>query len=349
MTATRNGRAHGGPTVLDVAKLAGVSTQTVSRVANGRTNVEEPTRKRVLEAMRTLNYRPNAAARSLATARTGTIGLITSTLSTYGTMRIVDGISDAAQTHGYTIALMPLKLPSAGDVSGAAASMARLHVDGVIVIVESSALEKLSLDLPAGLPVVLTDGDASHRFLSIDSDAETGVRVAVEHLIALGHTHISHVAGPLDSYQAGVRTRSWANTLRDHKLRAPRPLRGDWSAESGYAAGRRLARAGKATAVVAANDQMALGVIRAYADEGLRVPQDVSVIGFDDMLESRHFVPRLTTIRQDFPEIGRQAVRALHDRMDPSHSPEPVAPVPTVFIERESTSVPHSGGPPASQ
>jgi DNA-binding LacI/PurR family transcriptional regulator len=339
MTARRS-RAHGGPTLSDVAKLAGVSPITASRVANGHNNVEEPTRLRVVDAMKQLNYRPNSAARSLATARTRTIGLITSTLSSYGTTRTLDGISDAALEHGYTIALMPLKMPSAGEVSGAAASMAGLDVDGIIVMVESRALEEHSLNLPTGTPVVVTDGDASHRFLSVDSDAGPGVRTAVEHLISLGHKEIWHVAGPTESYEARVREAAWAETLRAHDLGVPGPIFGNWSTDSGYAAGTRLARDGKATAIFAANDQMALGVIRAYVDAGLSVPGDVSVVGFDDMLESRFFVPRLTTVAQDFSELGRRAVQALLDRMDPSGKPKPIEPVPTEFVERESTSAP---------
>lgn len=337
MSTAKSGPSRRAATVFDVAKLAGVSAQTVSRVSNARTNVDAATRERVLSAMRTLNYRPNVAARALASAKTRNIGLITSTLSTYGTMRTLDAISYAALDHGYTITLMPLSLPSGGEVSGAAAGMARQDVDGIIVIVESSALEHARMDLPAGIPVIVTDGDASHRFQSVDSDAAPGVRAAMEHLIGLGHTQISHIAGPTASYDARVRREAWEASLLTHRLPVPEVHYGDWTADSGYDIGVLLAESAWPTAVFAANDQMALGVMRAYTDAGHSIPADLSVVGFDDMLESRYFIPRLTTIRQDFDELGRRAMQALLDRMDTESLSPPIEPVPAEFIIREST------------
>ena len=340
MAQAKNSRSHGGPTVSDVARLAAVSAQTVSRVSNSRTNVDPGTRDRVLAAMKTLGYRPNLAARSLVTARTRNIGLITSTLSSYGTMRTLDAISDAALEFGYTITLMPLKLPSAGEVSGAAATMARQDVDGIIVMVESSVLEQATMDLPLGVPVVVTDGDVGHRFQSVDSDAQPGIAAAMDHLLALGHRNIWHVAGPTASYDARVRRDLWESSLRAQGLRVPHVYYGDWSARSGYQIGSHLAELNEATAIFAANDQMALGIVRAYADSGKSVPLDLSVVGFDDMTESDQFIPRLTTIRQDFAELGRRALNAVIDRIDRGQQHAPIEPVPTAFVERESTGVP---------
>ena len=337
MPEVKNSRSHGGPTVSDVAKLAGVSAQTVSRVSNSRTNVDPGTRDRVLAAMKTLGYRPNLAARSLVTARTRNIGLITSTLSSYGTMRTLEAISDTALELGYTITLMPLKLPSAGEVSGAAANMARQDVDGIIVMVESSVLEQATMDLPFGIPVVVTDGDVGHRFQSVDSDAEPGIAAAIKHLVGLGHRSISHVAGPTASYDARIRRELWEAELRAHGLSGPHVFYGDWSARSGYHIGSHLSELNQATAIFAANDQMALGIVRAYADAGKSVHKDLSIVGFDDMTESEQFIPRLTTIRQDFGELGRRALKAVIERIDSKQPHKAIDAVPTVFIEREST------------
>jgi DNA-binding LacI/PurR family transcriptional regulator len=303
--------------------------------------VDPATRDRVLAAMSTLGYHPNHAARSLATGRFGSIGIITSTLSSYGTSRTLDGVADAARKAGYTLTLLPLSLPSSGEVSGATARMAGQNVDGIIVMVESDALERAIIDLPHGTPVVVSDGDASHRFRSVDSDPVPGIKGAIEHLVSLGHTHIWHVAGPANSYDAQIRRDVWESTLQSHRLPVSNVYYGDWSSRSGFRIGEHLATLDGPTAIFSANDQMALGLVRAYTDAGIDVPRDISIVGFDDMTESEQFVPRLTTIRQDFAEMGRRAVAALLEAMDSSDTRE-IEQVPTELVIRESTAPPRS-------
>lgn len=324
----------------DVALLAGVSAQTVSRVSNGRQNVDPLTRARVREAMTTLGYRANSAARSLATGSFRSIGVIASTLTTYGAQQVLDGVADEARRQGYDVVLMPLKAPSPEEISGAAdAMLGRHNVDAIVVGVESAALDALFGGLHVDVPLVVTDGGVAHPlFPSADSDPEPGLRAALTHLIAGGHTRIWHVGGPPDSNAAVRRREIWEQVLREHDLQVEAPLTTDWSSRSGYEAGLVVAAAAhRPTAVVCVNDQTALGLVRALADRAVRVPADVSVVGFDDVEAADFSVPRLSTVRHDVQEIGRRAVRTLVRELSPESDVGPLGLVPSVFVEREST------------
>ncbi|GAA2868633.1 LacI family DNA-binding transcriptional regulator [Streptosporangium fragile] len=298
----------------DVARLAGVSPQTVSRVANNRTNVEEATRERVLAAMRALGYQPNIAARALATGRFGTIGVISFTLNRYGNVRTLDGITTAARAEGFSISLVGVTALTHQEVNDAFTRLTTQAVDGVVII-ESEVLDMRSLRLPPGVPVVISDGHGGEEFPAVDSDQAGGARLATEHLLDLGHPTVWHVAGPPDSNSARHRHASWRQTLERAGRPVPQVLFGDWTAESGYLIGGYLAALPEVSAVFAANDQMALGVIRALHEAGRAVPGDVSVVGFDDMPESAYFWPGLTTIRQDFDQGGRICVDILLEQI----------------------------------
>ncbi|WP_432520800.1 LacI family DNA-binding transcriptional regulator [Kineococcus sp. SYSU DK006] len=334
-------RLHRAASMADVARLAGVSAQTVSRVVNDRANVDPATRERVLAAVDQLGYRANAAARTLATGSSRTIGVIASTLSTHGAVLVLDGITEEAARHGYRISLVPVHAPSLRDVSGVATALAGRDVDALVVCVASSVLREASAGLPVDVPVVVTDGDGQDVFPAVDSDPRPGVRAAVEHLLGLGHRRIAHLAGPDDSATARRRTTVWAQVLREHGLPVPAAPAGDWSAASGAALGAALlAEHPATTAVVCANDQMALGLLRACADAGVRVPHDLSVTGFDDVEAAAYAVPRLSTVRHDLVEVGRRAVRAVLQRLDPGADVGPVGLVPSEFVVRESTAAP---------
>ncbi|MFD6278968.1 LacI family DNA-binding transcriptional regulator [Streptomyces sp. NPDC060209] len=295
----------------DVARRAGVSGQTVSRVANGRDNVGAATRERVLAAMSELGYRPNSAARALRSGQFRSIGVIVFTLTSYGNLRTLEAVAAAATERRYTITLLPLTHPTHADVSIALDRLGEQAVDGVIVLIESHLIGTAEAQLRRGIPVVVVDSRAADRSAVVDTDQFTGARMATEHLLELGHETVWHVAGPRDSYSADLRLRGWRETLLAHGRPVPEPIHGDWYSDSGYAAGQRLATEPELTAVFAANDQMALGVLRALTEAHRRIPQDVSVAGFDDMPEARNFIPPLTTVHQDFAAIGRTAVQAL--------------------------------------
>jgi DNA-binding LacI/PurR family transcriptional regulator len=321
----------------DVAAMAGVSSQTVSRVANHLPNVEDDTRQRVLSAMRLLGYRPNTAARALATGSFGVLGVISFSLTAYGNARTLGAISSAAQLHGYTVNVITAKAPTEQAVHEAFDRLALQAVDG-IVIIEAQILDSPSLRLPDGVPVVIADGAANQRIPTVDIDQSYGAQAATQHLLDLGHRTVWHIAGPQDSYAAQRRAESWHATLKASGRPVPPVVFGDWSAQSGFAAGRQLAQRNDVTAVFAANDQMALGVILALHQAGRSVPGDVSVVGFDDMEEARFFLPPLTTIRQDFEEVGQRCVSLLLEHINSGHVPVGAAySISPTLVTREST------------
>lgn len=330
-------RRRRGPSMADVAREAGVSGQTVSRVSNGRTNVDEETRDRVLAAMRKVGYRPNSAARALRSGQFRNIGVIMFTLSSFGNMRTLDSIAIAAANAGYSITLIPVRHPTQGEVSVAFTRLSEQAVDGVVIIIEAHLIDETDIELPDGLPVVVIDSSARYRYPVVDTDQAEGARLATEHLLDLGHETVWHVSGPSGSYSAERRRDSWSRTLRAHGRDVPPVVEGDWSTDAGYRAGVALAERPAVTAVFVANDQMALGVLRALHERGLGVPGQVSVVGFDDMAESSNFWPPLTTVHQHFEDVGRHSVDLLIRTIKQGGSEATSMLVPTRLVVRAST------------
>ena len=325
------------PSMRDVAEHAGVSGQTVSRVSNGHSNVDPATRQRVIDSMRELGYRPNSAARALRLGRFRTIGVIMFTLRTFGNMRTLDAIVTEAARADYSVTLLPVRAATMDQVSGAYSRLSEAALDGVIIIFEADLLDEAKFTLPPGLPVVLIDSDTGDEYTVVDTDQADGARQATEHLLGLGHRQVWHIAGPESSFAAVRRAESWRRTLREHGIEPPAALHGDWSTESGYRHGRTLGRREDVTAIFAANDQMALGLMRALHELGRDVPGDISVVGFDDLEEAHSFWPPLTTIRQDFDEVGHQAIRKLLAKVHSENEENEKIIVPTRLIIREST------------
>lgn len=328
------------PSQLDVARAAGVSGQTVSRVANGMANVDEKTRQRVVAAMREVGYRPNSAARALRSGHFQTLGVIMSDLSTVGNSRTLDAICTSAAEADYSISLMPLLEPTQQGVAGAFRRLGEQAVDGVIILIEAHRLDQGELELPDGLPVVVVDSSAHYDFPIIDTDQAQGARLATEHLLELGHKTVWHVSGPARSFAAGRREQSWRETLRRHGRTEPPTFVGDWTAESGYRLGADIAAEDGISAVFAANDQMALGLMRALHEVGRRIPHDISVVGFDDIDEAANFWPPLTTVRQNFAAVGRRSVRALLEEIHTGKPGHSLITVPTTLQVRASTAAP---------
>ncbi|MGW1467612.1 LacI family DNA-binding transcriptional regulator [Streptomyces sp. NPDC002308] len=324
----------------DVARVAGVSSQTVSRVSNGFPGVNEETRRQVLAAMKDLGYRPNSAARALKRGEFRTIGVITFTLSTTGNVRTLEAIATSAAQEGYAVTLLPVAVPTQDEVRGAFSRLGELAIDAAIVIMEVHLLDEARLSLPPHVKVVVADSDAGDRYSVVDTDQAGGTRDAVHHLLGLGHRTVWHLAGPEDSYAAQRRTDAWRSALEEEGRVPPPLVRGDWSAESGYRAGLHIAGQAECTAVFAANDQMALGLLRALHERGRRVPEDVSVVGFDDISEAGSFLPPLTTVHQDFAEVGRRCVEGVLHQMRQSGPGHGTTLVPTRLVLRESTAPP---------
>lgn len=318
----------------DVARVAGVSAQTVSRVSNGHPGVVESTRSRVLEAMTELGYRPNSAARALKSGSFRTIGVILFSLATTGNVRTLEAIATSAAAEGYAITVIPVAAPTQDGVHGAFTRLGELAVDAIILLMEVHLLDVAQVSLPPGVQVVVADSDAGESYAVVDTDQADGTRQAVRHLLDLGHRTVHHLAGPALSFAAERRTSAWRATLEAAGREVPPIERGDWSPSSGYEAGLRLARRDDLTAVFVANDQMALGLVRALHDSGRRVPQDVSVVGFDDLPESSEFLPPLTTVHQDFAEVGRRLVEQVLRQVREGVHEAGTRLVPTRLVEQ---------------
>jgi DNA-binding LacI/PurR family transcriptional regulator len=338
--AARPGRSSGrGPSMADVAAAAGVSHQTVSRVLNGSPLVKDHTRERVLAAIAELGYRRNNAARMLATNRSGRIGMISAHLAFYGPSMIAVAVQEAGHEAGYDVSLVGVSDFSPDSLHGAVDRLLDEAVEAIVVAVaHRSSLERArSLDLP--IPVVIAQGVSEGEPMAAGVDQVAGGVLATAHLLDLGHAHVAHVTGPLDWVEAGQRREGW-QAAHEQRGRLPGPeLTGDWSSRSGYDAGVRLAADPEVTAVFAANDAMALGVLKALHERGRSVPGDVSVVGFDGTPGSAYFWPALTTVAQEFDALGRQAVALTVRALSGEEAPraELIAPV---LLERESTAPP---------
>ncbi|MGI5176176.1 LacI family DNA-binding transcriptional regulator [Dactylosporangium sp. CA-152071] len=303
----------------DVAHLAGVSHQTVSRVINDHPNVRSQTRARVLDAMRALDYQPNIAARTLATNRSQTVGLVTFDTTLFGPSFMVHAIERAAREAGYFVSIASAREPDVPQVRDAVRRLREQAVEGIVTLAPVAAawtaLRQVPLDVPiVGLGITAEAGDDSEvPMVAIDNAA--GAALATRHLLELGHRTVHHVAGPANWPEARERMAGWRTALEDAGRSAPAPLTSDWSAAAGYAAGRTLAERPEVTAVFCANDQVAVGVLRALYEAGRSVPHAVSVVGFDDMPEAPYLLPPLTTVRQDFAELGRRSLDLLVDQI----------------------------------
>ncbi len=338
-------RVNSTPVIHDVARLAGVSHQTVSRVLNDHPHVRPATRERVLTAIRQLDYRPNALARGLASHRSRVLGVISFDTRLYGPASTLLAIERAARAAGYAVTLSSLSHLDAGSVRAAIHALADQSVDGVIVIAPQESAARGAHNVPEALPIVAVEAGYPGDIPVVSVDQFTGARLATEHLLDLGHRTVWHIAGPADFLEARERVEGWRAALADRGVAPPPLTHGDWSADSGYHAALDLADRDDVTAIFAANDQMALGLLHGLHERGIRVPQDVSVVGFDDIPEAQYLIPALTTIRQDFDELGRRGLELLVNliRQAPEQhvSPSRVAPILTT---RRSTARPGTAG-----
>ena len=327
------------PRLEDVAELAGVSHQTVSRVVNNHPNVSKGTREKVEAAVAELGYRRNTAARSLVTRRSQTIGVLGSELSQYGPAHTLLGVEQAARDAGYFVSVAALREINRDAILDAVRHFLDQSVDGIVVIVPHLATMAALAELPIGVPVVAVGPEGNTAVGGVRVDQRKGAELAVRHLIGQGHTRIGHIAGPQDWIDAVARADGWRCTLEAAGLVADLLIEGDWSAGSGYKIGRRVAADRRATAFFVSNDQMALGVLRALNEAGLEVPRDVSLVGFDDQPESGYFSPPLTVVRQDFEELGRRCMDMMLAVLGGEDGPRTLVVEPELVL-RSSTAPP---------
>jgi DNA-binding LacI/PurR family transcriptional regulator len=334
-------RESGGwqrPSIYDVAKHAGVSHMTVSRVLNNHPNIRESTRDRVLLAIEEMHYTPSSIARALATKRAMRIGVIIDSPVQYGPSSTLHAIEHAARAAGYAISSFSLSDDEDSQIDTGVLELVTQGVEALCVIAPRvSSLHVLRQQI-TGLPILVVKAEPEAAMHTVAVDQHAGGVLAVRHLIDLGHRSIAHLAGPLDWFDALGRLQGWRETLEAAGLPVAPPLIGDWTSDCGHEFGR-THDFGDATAIFAANDQMALGLVHGLSERGVRVPEDVSIVGFDDLPDARHFLPPLTTVRQDFAALGSLALQQLllategeevvaHDRIQP------------LLVERASSSAP---------
>lgn len=327
-------------TIRDVAAKAGVSVATVSRVFNRKGPIREDTFDRVTAIAAEMRYVPDAAARSLSTRSTSTIGVVLPDLHGEFFSEVIRGIDIAARARGYHI-LVSSSHDDAQEMSAVLRAL-RGRVDGLIVMSPDVELGPLSRALTADTPAVLLNSATNAR-PTIRIDNYSGARGMTDHLIALGHRHIAFITGPERNADAAERRRGYRDAIdaTTSAKRAPIEIEGDFTEESGYrAVPRLLAMKPRPTAIFAANDAMAIGALRALREAHVAIPDEMALAGFDDIPMARYLTPQLTTVRVDIAELGRRAVEYLADSLAGGSAAKKHGVIPTTLVVRESCSAP---------
>jgi DNA-binding LacI/PurR family transcriptional regulator len=332
----RRGRAR-PPAMTDVARAAGVSHQTVSRVLNRQASVSPATRARVLAAMQDLGYRPNRAARALATGRSQVVGVVAQNSTLYGPASLLAAFEQEAGDVGLAVAVASLRALDRESIIDATERHLDQNVAGIVVIVPvdtaADAIEAISTDVP----LVVIDGNPELTGL-VTVDQVSGARLATQHLLDAGHQTVWHVSGPPNWFDSRGRIEGWRATLEAAGREVPPTIPGDWTPAAGYAAGQMVARMPEVTAVFTANDHLALGLLKALRDRGRRVPDEISVVGFDDIPEAAYFLPPLTTVRPDFAEVARASLALLIGQIESGERSGQSITVAPELVIRDSVS-----------
>ncbi|MGF1817151.1 LacI family DNA-binding transcriptional regulator [Vibrio splendidus] len=297
-------------TFKDVAKLAGVSTQTVSRVTNGSQDVAESTRNKVNAAIKQLGYVPNKGAQMLSRAKSTSVGLVTLDMALHGAAMIANGVRMQAHDMSYGVAFSVVSEPNLANTLEAIRELMAQQVDSIILNVPlKSADAELLVEQYQHLNLIFIDVPSNSQVNYVCGDHAEGAKLAAQHLLESGRTDFLLITGPNESSASKIRHQSWLAALSDAESKVQYQYQGNWQAESGYLGVREaVAKQAVFDAVLVASDQMALGALRALQELQIPVPDKVAVVGFDGIDDSAFFNPPLTTIKQDFTTIGRQAV-----------------------------------------
>ncbi len=310
------------PSIYDVARRAGVSHMTVSRVLNGHPNIRESTRARVLQAIEEMNYTPSSIARALATRRARRIGVLIDGPVQNGPNNTLRALEKAARRVGYAVSAFAISDEDESQMDSGVMELVTQGVDALCVIAPRASSLDLLRQQTTGLPTIVIKAEADAAWHTVGVDQRAGARLAVEHLIGLGHRSIAHLAGPQDWFDARERAQGWREAQDEAGLEHGPDIIGEWTSDFGFEFGRSF-DLGDTTAVFAANDQIALGIVHGLIERGIRVPDDISIVGFDDLSDARHFLPPLTTVRQDFAALGelalQQIIAAIEGDTEPTH------------------------------
>lgn len=332
-------------TIAEVAQVAGVSYQTVSRVINRHQNVSPGTRKLVEHVIQELGYRPNSFARSLVTRRSHRVGLITLGASYYGPAQTITSVETALREDGYTLLFATLSAPRLEELHSLIEQLLTQAADGLVLIAPLIGVPVRHIKKLCGnVPFVLIDAEAVPEAPALEFNQRQGAQLAAEHLLELGHTRIAEISGPLHWWDARQRHEGLLSVLTEHGLTLRGSIEGSWEAESGYRAVKALLEQRiEFTALVVGNDQMALGAIRGLREHGFRVPEDMSIIGFDNLPEAAYYEPPLSSVQQNFAALGRQCADLIVALMQGEPLPvlEPLTPT---LVPRESTAPPTDQG-----
>jgi len=303
------------PNIYDVARLAKVSHQTVSRVINNNVSIRPETKSRVLSAMESLGYRPNQAARALASSKTKMLGILASDADHSGPASMVHFMEVAARAQGFFVVTCGIDPGNHVSVKEGLDHLLKLGIEGLAIVtphLEAVAAVRREV---SGIPVVTLDSMYQMDELAVSVDNFAGGVSATQHLIDLGHRNIVHVSGPSNWFESSARSAGYASTMLNANL-IPQIINGDWNLQTGHQVGKELDIDGRGiTAVFLANDRMAIGLLHSMRERGIEVPSRLSVVGFDDLQETEFCWPPLTTVRQDFRELGSRAMKLLLDEL----------------------------------
>lgn len=331
--------AKRGPSMFDVATHSGVSHQTVSRVLNGHKSVTEKTRKKVLKSVKELGYRPNLTARALVTGKTATIGVLSHDTTLFGPASTLHSVQSAARENGYRTTIYSLKSEDSESIVSGISELINDGVDGIVIIAPQIRGTKEVSNVIGNFPAVLVENESSAALPSVNVDQLYGAFELTRHLISLGHKTIAHISGPKDWYETSKRIQGFKKALSENKLENSFIWEGDWSARSGYELTKKIIKNKKITAIFAGNDAMALGALKALSEADLNVPNDMSLVGFDDLPESQFLTPALTTAKQDFHAVGDQALGILLGLINNSKGRMNVAIKPEMVIRASTAKV----------
>ena len=322
--------------IYDVAKLAGVSHQTVSRVLNNHSSLKPATREKVEKAITELSYRPSNAARQLVTSQSRLIGVLIAEADLYGPASILNAMEKVARLEGYSLISIAVSAGSRESWREAIDQLRNLDIDGVITIALPEQIVKEIENSLDGAVIVIVDSEPSKKFDVVNMDNIYGATLATQYLIDAGHTEILHVTGPENGYEADKRKVGYETTMKNAKLK-PEVIVGDWSIAKGFEAGVEVSKMKKRpTAVFCANDHLALGMMKAFNEAGIDVPGDISIIGFDNIPESGYLIPALTTVGQNFDAIGNNAIEKMLLQLREGSKKEAVMIKPALVL-RSST------------